>query len=284
MRVFRPRCAHGGVQARGARIQARIGAAHQRPQDGSHGADQRPERAAAAKLRGRASEVGDTFSPKVSVSGTKIRLKYTAKSSLDSENSVVYEIPVSIAEKSDEYGIPVYDYAEMFYCGGSGIAKMGEKGVQFAFSEPVKYDFANKVNASFKVELSSEQGGNGFDAVKVTARDAQNKNVALSFTVYKNADGANSSVVLNDGQAYAAGGSLADFKDGFKLEFDTGFQPRPGRSDFNSDADRNKSQSQNLHLRRRNSVSVWHRQKRIWRMPPQDARPLPSVSPLRKTI
>ena len=97
---------------------------------------------------------------------------------------------------------------------------MGEKGVQFAFSEPVKYDFANKVNASFKVELSSEQGVNGFDAVKVTARDAQNKNVALSFTVYKNADGANSSVVLNDGQAYAAGGSLADFKDGFKLEFD----------------------------------------------------------------
>ena len=169
---------------------------------------------------GNASEVGDTFSPKVSVSGTKIRLKYTAKSSLDSENSVVYEIPVSIAEKSDEYGIPVYDYAEMFYCGGSGIAKMGEKGVQFAFSEPVKYDFANKVNASFKVELSSEQGVNGFDAVKVTARDAQNKNVALSFTVYKNADGANSSVVLNDGQAYAAGGSLADFKDGFKLEFD----------------------------------------------------------------
>ncbi len=31
-------------------------------------------------------------------------------------------------------------------------------------------------------------------------------------------------------------------------------------------------------------VSVWHRQKQIWRMPPQDARPLPSVSPLRKTI
>ena len=158
---------------------------------------------------GNASKVCDTFAPKVSVSGTKIRLKYTAKSSLDSENSVVYEIPVSIAEKSDEYGIPVYDYAEMFYCGGSGSASMGEKGVQFAFSEPVKYEFANKVNASFKVELLSEQGFNGFDAVKVTARDAQNKNVVLSFAVYKNADGANSSVVLNDGQAYAAGGSLA---------------------------------------------------------------------------
>lgn len=172
---------------------------------------------------------------KKAVSSLDIRL-YTGGSELKSGLSVGEEINLYGEETGEGTYILRYTVIDVF--GGEHTKEIGitAKGKEFYAEIKIDKDYYAgdridlpdpemsgalyeshasevRVNKYYRVE-----GGTKWLSADEGFAVHSNAYVDLKYSVY--ADGANSSVVLNDGQAYAAGGSLADFKDGFKLEFD----------------------------------------------------------------
>ncbi len=166
------------------------------------------------------TEIGEKFSPSVSVHGQSIALKYVAKSSVTNQsNTVIYDnLTVLKPFVENEYGERVYEYGKMFTTKNVESIVDAEKGVKFYGTEEFEISYANNLHADFNIAMISEDGLMNFDKIKITLTDSINENqyITLDYTFI---DVKNTKVLVNGTDEFLAVGSLKDYTKGFSLSF-----------------------------------------------------------------
>lgn len=167
---------------------------------------------------GAESTVSGSFTPTATVHGDKIKLVYTATSSVTGKSNVLqYSIPVlsvcSVVEDT-----PRYAYEKLFYTEDGALLTTVADGVRIDLNKPAKIAFANKVSASFSLRLIPT-AANSFDNVVITATDSENKDIAVSLEFFKNGDSSTETTMVFGGKRVSVAGSFFNTTDGLGVEF-----------------------------------------------------------------
>lgn len=167
---------------------------------------------------GAESTVSGSFTPSVTVHGDKIKLVYTATSSVTGKSNIAqYSIPVLVAGTMVE-GTPCYSYEKLFYTEDGASLTTVSDGVRIDLNKPAEIAFANKVGANFSLRLIPT-AANSFDNVVITATDSENKDIAVSLEFVKNGDSATDTIMLLGGKRVSVAGSFLNTKEGVGVEF-----------------------------------------------------------------
>ncbi len=170
---------------------------------------------------GAESSVSRSFTPTTTVHGDKIKLVYTATSSVTGKSNVLqYSVPVLSANSVVE-DVPFYAYEKLFYTEDGASLTTVSNGVRIDLNNPASVAFANKVGANFSFRLIPTDA-NSFDNVVVTATDSENKDIAVSLEFEKNGVSSTETTMIFCGKRISVTGSFFNMKDGLGIEFNNG--------------------------------------------------------------
>jgi len=160
---------------------------------------------------------GNTFTPRVLVHGKNITLKYVA-----GEKVKQYSVPV-LKATSIQNNKTYYSFDKMFVTSNVESSALTDVGTVFYGSRDFSATFANPLEASFSIHVKSLEGFANFESVSITVTDFVDNNVKAVLTISPNEEG-NSLLSVNGGDPMVMKGSLKDFEDGFKLNFNANTQ------------------------------------------------------------
>ncbi len=159
------------------------------------------------------------INPAVTLSGSKVSLKYVAKSSVTNQETVLeYFVPVLKCFTDGEDGYRLYDYDKMFVVEGVESSATTTIGATFYGKSDFSFEYANNVHSSFGFTMKSLEGYTNYSSVIITVADALDKSCYHTFEVTSIND-TSSLVQVNEDSNFTVSGSLKNFGSGFVMSY-----------------------------------------------------------------